>query len=283
MPGKKSRHGLSECISLRGESKLEGFHDLLANFANVRMRYTLTDAINLIGTARWNVARRYKIQRATSQDNIYIDCPCYWANEPQFFDESELHYINGLALDAGYGNTPFPNTRTLPPDNGERFFMRYWIEEMERQEKYGTSKINDRCQCPQCAGNPVPLEHFPKTTEEVVQEVKNEICQKTVTSSPEVIVVDSPQEIVVLPDTPKENQKTFHSSIEYCMSTGPFTPTSPVSGHFHHPPMGYATPFIPMKHPPIPPVQSSDFGMQRKEEQLGCIQQTKRPKAQQHI
>lgn len=58
-PGAK--HNLPEYIAMRGESKLEGFHDPLANFGNTNMNESLCDLLNLAGTARYNVTIRHKI------------------------------------------------------------------------------------------------------------------------------------------------------------------------------------------------------------------------------
>jgi len=55
-PSKFSRHGLTEYISMRCESKVEGLHNPLSHFGNLCMRATLCDALNLAGTTRYNVA-----------------------------------------------------------------------------------------------------------------------------------------------------------------------------------------------------------------------------------
>lgn len=55
-----SSHQLTEHLSNRGESKLESFHDRLANFANSGMRDSLADNLHLAGAARHNLAIRHK-------------------------------------------------------------------------------------------------------------------------------------------------------------------------------------------------------------------------------
>jgi len=55
LPNPNSSHQLVEHLSLRGESKLEAFHDRFAHFANCRMRASLADNLNLAGTARYNL------------------------------------------------------------------------------------------------------------------------------------------------------------------------------------------------------------------------------------
>ena len=60
LPNPNSKHGLTEYLSKRGESKLESFHDRQANFANSGMRNSLADNLNLMGTARCNLAICHK-------------------------------------------------------------------------------------------------------------------------------------------------------------------------------------------------------------------------------
>jgi len=60
LPHPNSKHQLTECLSLRGESKLESFHDHSGNFANTGMRNSLADNLNLMGTARHNLAIHHK-------------------------------------------------------------------------------------------------------------------------------------------------------------------------------------------------------------------------------
>ena len=50
----KSTHNLNEYISHRVESRLEGFHDPLSNYANSGMTNALADTLHLAGTARYN-------------------------------------------------------------------------------------------------------------------------------------------------------------------------------------------------------------------------------------
>lgn len=159
LPTSATRHGLPEYVSLRCESKLELFHDHLANFANCGMRMSLCDNINLLGTSRYNVKIRHKITMADDPVENRNDVPSYWANKPSFMNHSELTHVNKLAEDAGYPVIPFPEARPLPDDNGERFFAEYWMEEKQRQETVASSPLNDRCYCSMCGANEVPIPH----------------------------------------------------------------------------------------------------------------------------
>jgi len=45
-PTRGSKHGLTKCVSLQGESSLENYHGILVHFANMGMRTELADALN---------------------------------------------------------------------------------------------------------------------------------------------------------------------------------------------------------------------------------------------
>jgi len=59
-PSPNASHQLKECLSRRGELCLESFHLMLPHFGNCGMRSTLTDNLNLTGTARHNLTIRHK-------------------------------------------------------------------------------------------------------------------------------------------------------------------------------------------------------------------------------
>ena len=69
LPNPNSTHQLTEYLSLRGESKLEVFHDRFAHFANCGMRESLADSLNLAGTARYNLTIRH-VRALVSTNNI---------------------------------------------------------------------------------------------------------------------------------------------------------------------------------------------------------------------
>jgi len=70
LPNPNSTHQLTEYLSLRGESKLEAFHDRFAHFANCGMRASLADNLNLAGTARYNLFIRHKRSMTSSENPI---------------------------------------------------------------------------------------------------------------------------------------------------------------------------------------------------------------------
>ncbi len=112
-PSPNSKHGLSEHLSRRGESKLEAFHDRFAHFANSGMRDSLADCLNLSGTARYNLAIRHKrslmlssVEAGAQVDRTHI--PAAWERVPPYYNHSELGYVNRMARAVGLP-PPFPN------------------------------------------------------------------------------------------------------------------------------------------------------------------------------
>lgn len=81
----------------------------------------------------------------------------YFAKEPQYYNHSELSVVNQWAVEAGCPTVPFPHTRRLPEDNGERFFGAYAVTSKARMRQFGVDKATRRCLCPQCSGNPRDL------------------------------------------------------------------------------------------------------------------------------
>ena len=155
-PSPSSKHQLVEHISLRGESKLEGYHAALAHYANGGMRPELADCLNLMGTARHNVKIRFKLQVAKAgitRETI----PGYWATIPSYYDHCHLRHVNHLFELAGISQAVFVNVRDVIPDNGEVFFHPYLEEQRRRMEQYPPNPYTDRCNCPSCGMNPVPI------------------------------------------------------------------------------------------------------------------------------
>jgi hypothetical protein len=157
-----TKHGLPEYASLRGESKVEGFHDAQSNFGNTGMRASLCDNLNLRGTAGFNVTIRHRLEMAemaakdmASRPNI----PSFWLNYPSHKNHCELVHANELAAAGRYPEVPFPSARPLPPDNGERFYSEYFIEETQRRKSIAGHPLNDRCHCTKCGNNSEQLTH----------------------------------------------------------------------------------------------------------------------------
>ena len=149
-PPANSKHGLSEWISFRGESKLESWHDNVAHFANSGMNRELCDVLNLAGTARYNLTIRHRLKthHATPENE---DMPVQWRQEVSFWNQTELAFINKLAQEAGADYVPFVDIEVLPPDNGERFFSEY----LQQRKEISTAHPNhllDTCPCATCTG-----------------------------------------------------------------------------------------------------------------------------------
>ena len=58
-------------------------------------------------------------------------------------------HINEISVTAGFNTLPFPNVNDLPPDNGEKFFSKYLVEQLKRNEMKLTHK-SGYCLCDQC-------------------------------------------------------------------------------------------------------------------------------------
>jgi len=158
LPSPNSKHKLTECLSKRGESKLESFHDRFAHFANCGMRNTLADNLNLAGTARHNLAIRHKrslvsgentIEKGTSVDpETRKKIPVGWEQVVPYFNHSELWYINNLAAAVGCTH-PSPHAEVLQPDNGERFFSEYMTVTTPTLKNVGHGRWGE-CLCRLC-------------------------------------------------------------------------------------------------------------------------------------
>jgi hypothetical protein len=158
-PSPYSTHNLNEYVSHRVESRLEGFHDPLSNYGNCGMAPSLADTLHLAGTSRYNAAIQQKMlgKRLSTEDRKNV--PAHFANVPQFYNHSELIIINSNAMELGIGVVPFPNATPLIPDNGERFFFGYHVEQKKRDAMVKPHPNNDRCQCDSCSNNPIQLLH----------------------------------------------------------------------------------------------------------------------------
>jgi len=163
LPNPNSSHQLTEYLSLRGESKLEAFHDRFAHFANCGMRNSLADNLNLAGTARYNLAIRHKRSLAVTSQNPHEKAmlssnanpnrrkkiPAGWEKVVPFFNHSELWHINKMAAAVGCGY-PFPMAEALPEDNGERFFSEYMTVTMPSLKGISYGKFGE-CLCVLCS------------------------------------------------------------------------------------------------------------------------------------
>ena len=205
LPNPNSSHQLVEYLSLRGESKLEAFHDRFAHFANCGMRASLADNLNLAGTARYNLSIRHKRSRASSKNPIENpmsspECrkkiPVGWERVVPCFNHSELSFVNQLAADVGC-RVPFPYAEVLPEDNGERFFSEHMsivIPSLSgvRRGEYG------ECMCALCKRTSTktvvfavasPTKTPPRATMEIV--TGNNEVSITTTSPPQQTTINN--------------------------------------------------------------------------------------------
>jgi len=149
--GPNSTHGLPSYESLRPESTLEKFHHSLAHFGNLGMSKDLADIILLRGIAEDNI--RIEHQRGPKNPDV----PSRFEDEPEYFDQSELNWLNSLGQQKGYVEI-FKDARQPPLNNGEVFLSQYLDQEMKRKSKKDSmdTKTN-KCNCPECIGISFPL------------------------------------------------------------------------------------------------------------------------------
>lgn len=177
LPNPNSRHQLTEYLSLRGESKLEAFHDRFAHFANCGMRDSLADSLNLAGTARYNLAIRHKrmlvktVDQADDGNSLANpeqrrNIPAGWEKVVPFYNHSELWHINKMAAAVGCSH-PFPYAEVLPEDNGERFFSEYLTITVPSLKGTGHGELGE-CLCCFCSATTgvvtIPAPPRPMTT-----------------------------------------------------------------------------------------------------------------------
>ena len=148
--GSNSTHGLPKYESLRPESALEKFHHILAHFGNIGMSRDLADTILLRGIAEDNVRIEHQ-QRPKNPD-----VPSRFEDEPEYFDQSELKWLNSLGEQKGYLEI-FKNACEPPLDNGEVFLSEYLVQEMKRKKKGSINTKSNKCNCVQCIGFSFPL------------------------------------------------------------------------------------------------------------------------------
>ena len=147
-----SKHGLSEFVSYRGESKLESWHDNLAHFGNGGMNEALSDVLNLCGTARYNKKIRQNVRLANlNSQQRNKNMPAAWEGVVSHWNHCELAFINKLAVRCG-AKKPFDYVEDLPDDNGERFFSEYLSIQTEIQQQWPLQFFhNDHCPCNGCS------------------------------------------------------------------------------------------------------------------------------------
>jgi hypothetical protein len=148
--GRNSKHGLPTYESLRPESALEKFHHLLAHFGNIGMSKDLADTILLRGIAEDNI--RIEHQQKLKNPGV----PSRFEDEPEYYDQSELNWINSLGKQKGYADI-FKDACEPQPDNGEVFLSEYFDQEMERRKQHLINVKANKCNCPLCDAFSFPL------------------------------------------------------------------------------------------------------------------------------
>jgi hypothetical protein len=139
----KSKHGLRIQISNHGESRLEAFHGLSADFANTGMRESLADVLTIQGTADANsdVRERIKFENMDTQDKKLV--PAWLHGKPIFYNDSNKATLNEKATAVG-APQPFLDVRPLPENNGELFLSEYLNAQRYRNENFRSHPENNR-------------------------------------------------------------------------------------------------------------------------------------------
>lgn len=156
-PPPGARHTCKTFQSMRPESNLELFHRILEHCANGGMNHMMAHIISMQGICEMNLKKRethrFSMMSASERNQIHTA----FKGIPFHFDESRLCVVNERAFAVGLPK-PFPYAENLGVDNGERFLWEYF-EAQQRREKNGTApcRVNERCPCPLCQGNPMPL------------------------------------------------------------------------------------------------------------------------------
>jgi hypothetical protein len=119
------------------------------------MRDSLADNLNLTGTARFNLTIHHKLRlsRMGSDDSASSErskIPAAWETVVSYFNQSELNYVNKLAIAAGIdkAHVPFSYAETLREDSGERFFSEYLVWLTKKRPK---TDSNGLCLCDTCS------------------------------------------------------------------------------------------------------------------------------------
>ena len=142
-PNKNARHDLPEYLGVRGESKLESFHDNLAHFGNCGMRESLADNLNLCGTTRYNLTIRYKFHLLGMSADERTAMPSGWEAVVPVWNHTKLKFINTMAFRSG-SKEQFEWVEDLPEDNGERFFSEYLVQQEKREKEIPEDKPEDK-------------------------------------------------------------------------------------------------------------------------------------------
>ena len=173
-PRASKTHGMSTWKSLRPESFLEYFHQLLAHFANTGMNKKLADTITMRGTAEYNVSARFRtaVERGEIDRD---DVPWHFKHIDIFQDHTLLNWLNETAKAKGM-DEPFKRvTPVAKQNNGEVFFSEYFDEQEERS-KAGLIG-DDGCECRLCSSPAQPTDsNAPGVVQEPTQRKRTQVA-----------------------------------------------------------------------------------------------------------
>ena len=156
-PTARTKHKLSFKLSLRGESHVESSQGQQQHFANVGMWDEVADQYILRGTCRGNARICAKLLWNEQTQEKREAVPSFLRGEPLHFDHVLLASINGKIKASGSDWVPFKNLFDIKEDNGEAFLSAYYRQQQVRNNNTMVNKLNSRCQCIDCAANPVDL------------------------------------------------------------------------------------------------------------------------------
>lgn len=153
-PSRNSTHQLSTYQSMRPESALEKNNEFLAHYANVGMRPTLADALTIGGIANHNVKKRHKYkrnQRLLAGEDWEADIPLHFADEPKYWNHSQLKALNDSAARKGLSKVFLDVDYLNDKDNGEKFGSEYFVGQEKRNQTCGWNEETSLCNCSECA------------------------------------------------------------------------------------------------------------------------------------
>lgn len=124
-----------------------------------------------------------------------------------FWNHFELQEINRAAARHGAAEPRHVNLRIPNEDNGEKFFGAYLMDQRRRNRTYPKHRSSKRCQCCQCAANPVPLCSIQESATGMVAGASNSIYYATSQqiqgrkAPPAILPLSMPTTSVVLQST----------------------------------------------------------------------------------
>ena len=151
-PSLKSTTGLSTYIGFRGaESKQEKGHHAIAHFANGGMRSSLADYLGMAGIAYYNLRIDFRLKLAKMTPAKRAKVPIEFQDSPHYTNHLRLSFNNLLGRQAGLPIDVHNDVVVLQPDNGERFFYEYYLQQKNREaQAVGNDKTTKRCLCQAC-------------------------------------------------------------------------------------------------------------------------------------